>query len=86
MYASVEKAVLAWFKSARNQNLPITGVLIKEMTLEFSLHHRKSNFKASTGWLDKLKNVVSEDVVNRIAMMLGVNMDGSEEFKLLVIG
>lgn len=55
MYANVDKAVLEWFKLSRMQNLPISGGLIKEKALEFSLQLGLPNFKASTGWLDNWK-------------------------------
>lgn len=55
MYENVDKAVLEWFKSARMQNLPISGGLIKEKALEFSEKLGQPNFKASTGWLDNWK-------------------------------
>ena len=34
-YENIDTAVLDWFKSARKQNLPIFGELIKEKALEF---------------------------------------------------
>lgn len=150
MYASVDEAVLAWFKSTRTQNLPISGGLIKEKALEFSLQLGELNFKASTGWLDNwkrrsgicqvcgdinevsdedctkwqrdtlpnlLKNYQAEDIFNadetglffnclpdniltfknqkchgeknskqRVTLMIGTNMNGSEKLKLLLIG
>lgn len=54
-YENVDKAILEWFKSARRQNLPISGRLIKEKALEFSRQLGQPNFKASTGWLDNWK-------------------------------
>ncbi|XP_066258787.1 tigger transposable element-derived protein 4-like [Euwallacea similis] len=54
-YEDVDKAVLEWFKSARMQNLPISGGLIKEKALEFSRKLGQPNFKTSTGWLENWK-------------------------------
>lgn len=45
-YENIDKAVLEWFKSARRQNLPISGGFIKEKALEFSQKLGELSFKA----------------------------------------
>lgn len=52
MYQKVDEAILEWFKTVRQQNLPISGVIIKQKALEFTTKLNETNFKASTGWLD----------------------------------
>lgn len=54
-YENVDKAIIDWFKSIRNQNLPVSGGLIKEKALEFARKLGYQNFVASTGWLDNWK-------------------------------
>ncbi|KAL7725492.1 hypothetical protein ACLKA6_001182 [Drosophila palustris] len=54
-YDRIDKAVLDWFTAARGQNMPISGVILKEKAMEFAKRFGEDNFKASTGWLDKWK-------------------------------
>lgn len=54
-FENVDDAVLQWFKAKRNQNVPVSGPLIKEKALEFAGCLGENNFKASTGWLDNWK-------------------------------
>jgi predicted transcriptional regulator len=51
----VNLAVLKWFSSVRNQNLPISGPILKKKALQFAESLGEETFKASTGWLDKFK-------------------------------
>lgn len=55
MYEKVDCAVLDWFKSARAQNLPVSGTIIKQKALEYAVGMEEHNFRASTGWLDNWK-------------------------------
>jgi hypothetical protein len=52
---NVNLAVLKWFSSVRNQNLPIAGPILKKKALQFAESLGEETFKASTGWLDKFK-------------------------------
>lgn len=54
-FHNIDKAVLDWFTTARNQNMPISGGILKEKAMEFSKRFGDDNFMASTGWLDKWK-------------------------------
>lgn len=54
-YDTVDEAVLKWIKSVRDQNLPISGPLIKEKALEYAKHFGNDQFQASSGWLEKFK-------------------------------
>jgi predicted transcriptional regulator len=51
----VNLAVLKWFSSVRNQNLPISAPILKKKVLQFAESLGEETFKASTGWLDKFK-------------------------------
>lgn len=55
MFQNIDKAVLDWFTAARNQNMPISGAILKEKAIEFAKRFGNDDFKASTGWLDKWK-------------------------------
>lgn len=56
MYEDLDKAVFDWFTSARAQNLPVSGAIVKQKALGFSNRLGNCpNFKASTGWLDNWK-------------------------------
>ena len=54
-YDQVNKAVLKWFTRLRSQNVPVSGVLIKEKALYFATELNFEKFQASDGWLDKWK-------------------------------
>ncbi|XP_030749426.1 tigger transposable element-derived protein 6-like [Sitophilus oryzae] len=50
---AIDQLVYEWFCKARNKNIPISGTLIREKALEVSTSLKLSEFKASTGWLNK---------------------------------
>lgn len=52
---NVNSAVLKWFASARDQNVPVSGPLLQEQALKYGQQLGATNFKASTGWLHKFK-------------------------------
>ena len=54
-YDQVYKAVLKWFTRLRSENVPVSGVLIKEKALYFTKELNFEKFQASDGWLDKWK-------------------------------
>lgn len=45
-----------WFQAARAKNLPISGPILQEKGLEFSVEIGIPEFKASNGWLESWKN------------------------------
>ncbi|XP_065652673.1 major centromere autoantigen B-like [Hydra vulgaris] len=51
----VNKAVLKWFKQMRANNVPISGLLVKEKPLYFAKKLSFENFQASNGWPDKFR-------------------------------
>ncbi|MEW8546499.1 MAG: transposase, partial [Candidatus Thiodiazotropha sp.] len=56
-YPEVEEALLKWFKSARDQNVPITGPFMMEKAtgLAERLGVPEGQFKVSSGWLERFK-------------------------------
>ena len=54
-YDQVYKAALKWFTRLRSENVPVSGVLIKEKALYFTKELNFEKFQASDGWLDKWK-------------------------------
>lgn len=55
IYENVDSSIIEWFRTARAQNLPVSGRIIKQKATEFATVLGENNFKASTGWLDKWK-------------------------------
>ena len=54
-YEQVNNAVLKWFTRIRAENVPVSGILIKEKALYFAKELNFEKFQASDGWLDKWK-------------------------------
>ena len=54
-YGDINKIVWEWFCTARSKNMPVTGRLIQEKALKFSLELRHNDFSASNGRLDAFK-------------------------------
>lgn len=54
-YEDVEEAVLKWFQTARSQNVPINGQLMREKALTFANKLNHESFQCSGGWLDRFK-------------------------------
>ncbi|UYV69083.1 hypothetical protein LAZ67_6002306, partial [Cordylochernes scorpioides] len=51
----LDKCVLKWFKQARDKKIPVSGHLIRSKAEQFATEMGKTNFKASSGWLDGFK-------------------------------
>lgn len=54
-YEDVEQAVFKWYVSARKQNMPVTGTILKNKAGEIAASMGETNFKCSAGWLDRFK-------------------------------
>ena len=56
-YPEVEKALLKWFKSARDVNVPISGPFLMEKANDLAklLGVPDGQFKISSGWLERFK-------------------------------
>ena len=51
----LDKAVYTWFHNTRANNVPVSGVVLKEKALQFAKSLHLDNFRASDGWLDRWK-------------------------------
>ena len=54
-YDQTDKAVFHWFDGKRSQKVPIDGIILKGIALEFVKTLRIKEFKASDCWLNKWK-------------------------------
>ena len=50
-YEQVNNDVLKWFTRIRAENVPVSGILIKEKALYFAKELNFEKFQASDGWL-----------------------------------
>ncbi|UYV69058.1 hypothetical protein LAZ67_6002200 [Cordylochernes scorpioides] len=51
----LDKCVLKWFEQARDKKIPVSGHLIRSKAEQFATEMGKTDFKASSGWLDGFK-------------------------------
>lgn len=81
-YEQINKAVLAWFLTARRSGIPIGGTLIKEKAMSFASIFGVEDFKGSSGWLNKLlkRNNISLHTVK--GEQLSANTDEADTFKV----
>ena len=63
-YPVVEKCTLEWFRFARNKNINISGLMIREKAKWFVEKQGINNFKASVGWLDKFR--MRHDIIFKV--------------------
>jgi hypothetical protein len=58
--------MVTWIKCTRDKNMPVSGPILREEAEEFAKELGHSEFKASTGWLEKFKsrNGVSHKVLS----------------------
>jgi hypothetical protein len=56
--------MVTWIICASDKNIPVSGLILREKAEEFAKEVGHSEFKASTGWLDKFKrrNGISHSV------------------------
>ena len=45
-----------WFHNTRANNVPVSGVVLKEKALQFAKSLHLDDFRASDGWLDRWKS------------------------------
>ncbi|KAG8231656.1 hypothetical protein J437_LFUL018116, partial [Ladona fulva] len=55
-FPGVEEEMVKWLKTAVVNNSPISAQILREKAEQFALQLGHSEFKASSGWLDKFKN------------------------------
>jgi len=61
----VEEALIIWIEKALECNLTITGFLIQQKALQFAELLGTTDFKASSGWLEKFKKRYSISAFNK---------------------
>jgi len=54
-YHDLEEGLMAWFTQCRQNNIPISGPILKEKFKLFATNLGITNFQASEGWLEKFK-------------------------------
>lgn len=54
-FQMVDKAIINWFLSIRNQDVPLSAAMTQEKALIFAKELIVGNFQASDGWLQRLK-------------------------------
>ena len=54
-YDDIDSALYKWFCSARMNNLPVSGILLKEKALIYAEKLKMNEFVASNGWFDRWK-------------------------------
>ncbi|GBP49756.1 Tigger transposable element-derived protein 4 [Eumeta japonica] len=54
-YEDLDQAILSWFHQQRQNNMPISGPLVKAKAENFAEELGLAAFKASEGWLGKFK-------------------------------
>ena len=55
-YEDLDTAVYTWFHKTRANNVPVSGVALKEKALQFAKALHLDDFRASDGWLDRWKS------------------------------
>ncbi|KAI1714768.1 tc5 transposase DNA-binding domain-containing protein [Ditylenchus destructor] len=73
-HTELENAIVSWLKSARSQNIALSGPLIKGKAKEFAELLHIKNFEASDGWLARLKQRHSISL-NSEQSEAGMNLD-----------
>ncbi|KAF0688197.1 tigger transposable element-derived protein 6-like, partial [Aphis craccivora] len=54
-YPDLEECLMAWFTQCRQNNIPISGPILKEKSELFATNLGITNFQVSEGWLEKFK-------------------------------
>lgn len=54
-FPRIEQCLFTWFNQVRHQNIPVSGILIKEKDKSYAEMFGISDFTASDGWLSNFK-------------------------------
>lgn len=54
-FPELEKALVTWFSQCRQQNVPVSGILMKEKAKIYAEKLGIRDFRASDGWFDRFK-------------------------------
>ncbi|UYV76354.1 hypothetical protein LAZ67_14000142 [Cordylochernes scorpioides] len=79
----LDKCVLKWFKQARDKKIPVSGHLIRSKAEQFATEMGRTDFKASSGWLDgfKERNKISFKTI--CGESGAVNLQVAEQWELI---
>ncbi|XP_019894080.1 tigger transposable element-derived protein 6-like [Musca domestica] len=87
-FPDVEKALVLWFRQCRESNLEVSGPLLMEKANFFAKKLNVNNFKASNGWLDKVKkrnNITYKKICGKSAAVdENVCLEWKEKLKDLI--
>jgi len=53
---NVERATIQWIASMRDQNIPLTGPLVRQKAEDFATKLNQPDFKATKGWYQRFKS------------------------------
>lgn len=56
MHEALEKIVYTWFVEKRAKKISLSGDIVRQMALDFACMLGIDDFKASVGWLNRLKS------------------------------
>ncbi|KAI1697062.1 tc5 transposase DNA-binding domain-containing protein [Ditylenchus destructor] len=84
-HPELESATVSWLKSARNQNIELSGPLIKEKAKELAERLNIKDFEASNGWLSNLKQRHSITLHSEQGEAGAVNIESLEEWRQTVL-
>lgn len=82
---NIEKHMLDWIRRARDENVPISGPIVREKTEKLASDLGHADFKASEGWLMNFKKrngIVSKIISGESASVSDVNC---EEYRLTIL-
>jgi Tc5 transposase DNA-binding domain./DDE superfamily endonuclease. len=74
-YADINKSVFNWFLTARQKNLPISGLILKEKAMEMARNNGMEQFCASNGWLYKFQR--RHNINSRLLCGESAEVDGN---------
>lgn len=80
-FEDVENALVKWFRMARAQNIPISGLILKEKALQFANELGVSEFSASNGWFERFKERHGLSFKKMCGEAAAVDMRPVEEWK-----
>jgi hypothetical protein len=82
LYEDVNVAMWKWFEAARARNIPVSGPLMQDKSLEFGLQMEYPDFKASNGWLEAFRKCHTVVFRTMSGESHDATTDDIEEFRL----
>ena len=81
MYHEVDLTLFEWFKEARTNGVPITGVILKSKAEDYAVLHLLGKIQFSDGWIDRWKKRHQISCVKMNGESEKVNMETVDDFK-----